>query len=300
MLLPENGLGNRKSLGELMPTIDDMFPPSDREHYDKANLVLLQVICTLQFPRVLRLEAQPPAGFQDAIKKTFPLYERGAVPALPLGMQLPVQVLQLIAAQSGAGQHQFLTESRQSVVSLTPESLTFMTQAYTKWEDFESVLRDALGALEEYKIPFFSRISLRYVNTIQRETLGLQGRPWAELVRPELIGPFPFSQFEAYTQQIAQKLTVALPDATGSLTLQQGFVVVAGVARPPGRSYMLDFDFHHQPKIETKDAQSRLDHFHELAGRAFRWATTPELRTAMGPRPVPDRDDNRRVANGQR
>ena len=42
--------------GNGMPTIDDMFPPSPREHFEKAALTLQQVVCNVQFPRVLKLE----------------------------------------------------------------------------------------------------------------------------------------------------------------------------------------------------------------------------------------------------
>ena len=60
---------------------------------------------------------------------------------------------------------------------------------------------------------------------------------------------------------------------------------------------MLDFEFHHQPKIEIKDAEPRPDHFHELAGRIW-WCIDDELRTALGPIPIPDRNDAaKRVVN---
>ena len=62
-----------------MPTIDEMFPPSPREHFEKATVTFQQVVCNVQFPRVLRLENGSPAGFQDAIKQAFPLYAKGQV-----------------------------------------------------------------------------------------------------------------------------------------------------------------------------------------------------------------------------
>jgi uncharacterized protein (TIGR04255 family) len=279
-----------------MPTIDDMFPPSPREHFEKATLTLQQVVCNIQFPRVLRLENESPAAFQESIKQTFPLYERGQVFGLPQDVAIPQQILQLMASQAVNPQHQFLTEDRKSTVALTPETLTFTSRSYNSWEDFRSGLRQSLNALNHYRIPFFSRISLRYVNVINKNQLGLGTVPWAALLKTDFIGRFPLQQFEDYTQQIAQRMTMGLPDQSGTVTIQHGFVLVLGM-QGAGRSYMLDFDFHHQPKIETKDAEPRLDHFHELAGRAFRWCLTNELRTALGPIPISDRNDTKRVAN---
>lgn len=280
-----------------MPTIDEMFPPSPREHFEKAALTLQQVVCTLQFPRVLRLENESPAGFQESIKQAFPLYSKGQVfSGFPQEVAIPQQVLQLMASQSPNPQHQFLTEDRKSTVALAPENLTFTTRAYNSWENFRSGIEQSLAALtREYRIPFFSRISLRYVNVINRNQLGLTGTPWSALLKTDFTGKFPFWQFEDCTQQIAQRMTLSLPDKSGTLTIQHGFVLVIGAQA--GKSYMLDFDFHHQPKIEIKDAEPRVDHFHELAGRFFRWCLTPELRSALGPIPIPDRNDAKRVAN---
>jgi uncharacterized protein (TIGR04255 family) len=282
-----------------MPSIDDMFPSSPREHFEKATLTLQQVVCNVQFPRVLRLENESPAAFQDSIKQTFPLYERGQVIGVPPAVQIPQQVLQLMAAQTVNPQHQFLTEDRKSAVALTPETLTFTSRSYKSWESFRSELQKSLNALNrDYRIPFFSRISLRYVNVINKNQLGLASRPWSSLLKTEFIGKFPLELFEDHTQQIAQRMTMSLPDGTGTVTIQHGFVIVLGTPSATGRSYMLDFDFHHQPKIETKDAEPKLDHFHELAGRLFRWCINDELRTALGPIPIPARnDDTKRVVN---
>ncbi len=280
-----------------MPTIDEMFPPSPREHFEKAKLALQQVVCNIQFPRQLRLENESPAAFQDSIKQTFPLYQKGQAIELPQGVQIPQQVLQLMAAQAVNPQHQFLTEDKKSTVALTPETLTYTSRSYTSWETFRSGLQQSLSALNrEYGIPFFSRISLRYVNVINKNQLNLGNRRWADLLKTDFIGKFPLEQFEDSTQHIALNMRLRLPDGTGTVTIQHGFVFVVGTQRT-GRSYLLDFDFHEQPKIEIKDAEPRLDHFHELAGRAFRWSIAGELRTALGPIPVADRGDTKRVAN---
>jgi uncharacterized protein (TIGR04255 family) len=246
-------------------TIDDLFPPSPRELYSKAPEVLLLVVCEFKFPRILRLDKEPPAGFQEAIARKFPLYEQA------INFQVP------------EGAHQFMTEDRNTTVSLSSENMALIVKkTYTKWEDFRALLEMAIGALvREYTVPFFSRIGLRYQDVIHRQSLGLgSDLSWLRLIKPELLGPFPFAQFEANVTGATHRLNLSLPDGTGALTLRHGLVNVAG---QEGVGYMLDFDFSRQPKTETNDALNGLDHFHDLAGRAFRWCLTDELRAALGP-----------------
>jgi uncharacterized protein (TIGR04255 family) len=284
------------------PTIDDLFPPSPRTLFEKAPIVLLQVVCSVQFPRVLRIEAQPPAEFQEAIRGVFPLYERPPGLVAPQGMEIPREVLQLLSTQVGSTAHQFLTEDRKSTVALTPENVSLTTTGYTRWEDFRAQVHEILTALARiYAPPFYSRVGLRYIDVLHRESLGLKGRPWSALINPDLIGVFPFARFEEYVPLVSHKVAVRLPDGTGTATVQHGLVFIQHSPPRPERSYLIDFEFSAQPKTEIAHAESRLDHFNELAGRAFRWSLTGELRDALGPRELPPRgnDERRPVVAGR-
>jgi uncharacterized protein (TIGR04255 family) len=265
-----------------MPSIDDIFPPSPRQLFAKAADVLVRVVCEFRFPRILRLDAEPPAGFQEALFKTFPLYERTANVSVPEGMQLPADVLQLIANQSGASGHQFLSEDRRRTIALSSQALSLEINAgYTKWEDFRELIRIASDALTtNYQVPFYSRISLRYQDVFHRETPNLSpNHPWTRLIKPDLLGKWPFADFESNVTGASHRLDVVLPDGAGTMVLRHGLVVVPR----KGRGYLIDFEFNQQPKIETDNVFNRLDHFHRLAGRAFRWCITDELRSAMEP-----------------
>ena len=69
-----------------MPTSsNELFPSSPREIYEKAPLI--QVVCQLRFPPVLRIESQIPADFQERIRARFPLFERNSP---PLAAPLPI------------------------------------------------------------------------------------------------------------------------------------------------------------------------------------------------------------------
>jgi len=51
-----------------------LFPESERVIYEKAPLV--QVICQLRFPQILRIESQLPVEFQERIRDAFPILEK--------------------------------------------------------------------------------------------------------------------------------------------------------------------------------------------------------------------------------
>jgi uncharacterized protein (TIGR04255 family) len=128
----------------------DLFPHSPRVIYRKAPLEY--VTCQLNFPPILRIDGQPPAEFQDRIRKAFPLVEREINPLLS---QLPPEVVQALAAQVASGGYKFLTEDRSSAITLTSVSLSFGTNSYQRWERFHEQFRAPLSALLDIYQPSF-------------------------------------------------------------------------------------------------------------------------------------------------
>jgi uncharacterized protein (TIGR04255 family) len=265
-----------------MPSIDELFPPSPREVYERAPLI--QVACELRFPHILKIE-QPPVEFQERIRQRFPLFEKGAAIQLPQGQALSPEVLQIINAQLGSGTaYQFLTEDRVATVSLTPGAMALSTTKYTTWQAFVAELNHPLAALDDcFRPSFFSRIGLRYIDAINRDELGLANRTWSDLLRPEILGELAFPTFESFVESVGHQLQLKLPDGSGSVTLRYGYANVQG---KPGLSYMIDFDFFQSEKTEVRDARTVLDHFNRLAGRAFRRCIRDALRDALRPRPL--------------
>lgn len=278
------------------PTLDEMFPPSERELYKHASVVLTRVACEVRFPRVLRLEAHAPAEFQEAINNRFPLYEKAMTVQVPEGVQVPPEFMQMLASQPGNIAHHFMTEDRKSTVAISPENLAFSTSVYARWEEFRAAMMQCIDALVEiYSVPFFLRVGLRYIDVIKREEIGLTDRPWAALINPDLLGKFPFADFETNVTKAAHQIVLTMPDDAGLFALRHGFPSSTDKKNP---SYALDFDFSRQPKTEITDAPRRLDQFNQLAGRAFRWCLTKELRDALGPESLPTLHAGERIAAG--
>lgn len=256
---------------------DEIFPSSPRYLYEKAPLV--QVVCQLRFPPILRIESEPPAAFQDLIRGAFPLIERTAFPQL-VGQQIPQQVMQIIAANIQIGGYQFLTEDRQTHIGLTSDSMTLTTNRYERWEGFRRNLHLGLKSLcDVYQPAFFLRVGLRYTNAIQRTVLGLSNVPWSSLLRREILGEIALPQFEENLNAVRRMVNLKFVSGP-SLMLQHGLAAIQGNIEP---AYTIDCDFFIDTKTEVRDAEQILDVFHTRARHAFRWCITDQLHDALGP-----------------
>src|SRR6266540_2022315 len=221
-----------------MTAADELFPASPRVIYAKAPL--RQVICQLRFPPILRIESTAPADFQDRIRATFPLLER-QVQQMNLVEGVPAEFAQLLVNAPTGTSYIFRTEDQSHTLTLAPDWLAFSTTKYTRWEAFRALLDPPLNALIEiYKPTFFSRIGLRYQNSIQRSALNLTEHRWADLLRPEILGALALPQFEANIVEVRKSIRVKLPDGSGAVFVQHGF---GGNQGRDQNIYLLDFDF---------------------------------------------------------
>lgn len=114
-----------------------LFPESPRVIYDKNPLA--EVICQLRFPRILRIDADLPAAFQEQIRSAFPNFSQS--PAIELG-KLPQDLARLVGLEKalGSGQqsYQFSSADAAWKVTLTSQFLALTTTKYQRWESSRS------------------------------------------------------------------------------------------------------------------------------------------------------------------
>lgn len=254
------------------------IPESPRVIY--ASNPLADVICQVRFPRILRIDNELPADFQDAIRGQFPHFAEATfeVQGLPAGLaaSLPSQ----------AKSRTFESEDQAWKVTLTSEFIALSTSRYECWEKFAETLAGPLQALFDiYQPTCASRVGLRYVDIIQRSRLGLEQVAWSRLLRPWVFGEFLNLADEADVLGAARDLLLQL-DGGAHLRLRHG------LARngPDGEVvYRIDTDLfiEDDPSYRTSaDVLEALQQFNGLSGRLFRYMIQPELSTAMGPREV--------------
>ena len=136
-----------------------MFSNQPRKIYRRNQLI--EVICQLRFPEILKIEAHEPADFQDAIRQAYPQYGKKLEP-LP-----PKNVGGKMVEQGTVNNYQFISADGAWKVSLTKGFIALSTTRYTRWEDFAKRLDVVLAAfIETYQPSYFSRVGLRYMNAL--------------------------------------------------------------------------------------------------------------------------------------
>lgn len=252
------------------------FPPSPRVLYTRnpLNEVVLQV----RYPTILKIEAETPSAYQDAIRQNFPLVERAKS---PLQGKVPPEILKALGSPAASDTFAFTNEAADTKITLTSEVLTISTASYTRWEEFRGDILVAIEAFASIYTPaFYSRVGLRYQNVVTREEVGLSCA-WSELIRPELAGELTIPEWAAAVQGIQKAIRCVIHETGDYFTLQHGLVDVEGHV---DKSYMIDFDYYTDSKTELNDANAVIDRLHGHSGNAFRWAISETLHQAMGPR----------------
>lgn len=253
------------------------FPESERVRF--GNNPLVEVVCQLRFPTVLRIDSEAPAAFQEVVRQRFPEYKTNR-PQLLAGIRLPPEVAHMVMGGSSGVAHEFLTADGRARVSLTRDFVALSVTDYTDWAAFKDALALPIRAVAAvYSPPYFSRLGLRYRDQIDRTRFGLEDVPWSELLRPEVAGELADAGIGPNVQRIVRELGLKIPDGSGAIRLVHGLDGEGGAA-----TYMIDADFYSDKKTPPEEALNVLDAFNRRAGHLFRWCIKPRLHDAMDPR----------------
>ncbi|MCK4658422.1 MAG: TIGR04255 family protein [Phycisphaerae bacterium] len=258
------------------------FPDSPRVVYRKNPLV--EVICQVRFPPILRIDSEPPAGFQEKIRAEYPFYVERPGSSLPLPSSIPAELAKLVRKVTPAGtigDHKFTSSDENWSATLTRDFLTLKTTTYRRWEEFRERIGTLLDALYiEYRPAFFSRVGLRYVDVILRSEIGLGKTPWSDLLNPYVAGELSAAEIEKDITHAAREVVIRLNKEGEQVTIRHGIAV----AEPtPEQCFLIDSDFHVEGQMEKEYAINILDQFNRQAGRLFRWCIQDRLHTALEP-----------------
>jgi len=149
--------------------------------YVFTDAPLLVVLTQVRFPPILSLLAEPGvAGFQEAIRDTYPTMTKVEEAGLLIGPQM-------MQAQRQAPVWKFTADDEEWVVSLSADFIAFESLAYTHAADFLRRFDRVLDALDRTVHPARStRVGLRKVNQLVAEVE--QPHEWRELLNPALVG----------------------------------------------------------------------------------------------------------------
>lgn len=261
-----------------------MFSQESRCIYAKNQL--LEVICQLRFPDILRIEAQEPFEFQDAVRADYPQYQK-KVEQLP-----PKQENGKLTPQGTTNNYQFISADGHWKISLTRGFIALSTHTYTRWEDFANRLDRILAAfIQVYQPAYFSRVGLRYINAFRRAALELSDTPWRELIQAGYLGLMgdDDAQERAFIKN-EQSVTAAMPGGA-KCNIKCGPGMLRKVNNRTHQTqeesvFMLDLDLYMEGNTPLGHAVPALNVVHGNAGSLFRGAITDTLHEAMEPEAI--------------
>jgi uncharacterized protein (TIGR04255 family) len=268
-----------------------LFPDSERVIYAKNPLV--EVVCQLRFPTILRIESELPATFQDKIRASYPTFKDNTRPELQVSLSEELAKLTGGAVpptlRAGGPAYDFISADEQWKVGLTRDFLALSTPSYKRWEDFKEHLDAPLKSLVEVYAPdSFIRIGLRYRDLIRRSVLELHDTPWSALLEGHIAGELASAHVADRIDGISKQVHLQLPDGSGQVLIQHGLVMFKPTDEPSEVEicYLIDSDISITARKEVTDAIQILDAFNKESRRLFRWCITDRLHRAMEPRPI--------------
>lgn len=267
------------------------FAHYERVIYKKNPLV--QVVCQLRFPRILKINGKQPADFQERIRDKYPLYQVAVEQQQQFAVELSasgVPPTPRILQSEAINNYKFSSLDEKWNINLTSTFLALSTSKYDRWENFINNMKAPLAALIEiYQPVFFERVGLRYVDAFKRSSLNLEGTDWTELIQPFVLG---FMSNPAVKGDVRNQNTVVELDigngAIAQVSAAKGFIGDAnfGLPIPSGEeSFIVDSDMYMMRK-KIEELEASLDYLHENSTKLIRSIITNKLYEAMEPEAI--------------
>lgn len=247
--------------------------------YQKNPLV--EVILQVKFPTILSINAREPVDFQDAIRREYPIYQL----ALENEQEISIAVggdgmLPSVVQKQQHKNHNFISEDGLYKVNLTSGFIAISTLNYTCWEDMLNRLKTPLEKfIEIYKPAFFERIGLRYIDAFSREKLGIQGKPWCELIQPKWLGALS-SVEEGKVVHSGTDIEYFLDNDVSRVKVHAG---LGNVNNDPEQVFIIDSDFIHIENVKVEEFEEIIGYLHDNSSQFIRTAITEVLHEAMLP-----------------
>ena len=238
---------------------------------------LAQVVSQVRFSPILRIAAEQPVAFQEAIRHQFPIYEVEQ----PFSFQVPLAPGEtpIPSLQRAPSVFRFKSADGLSLVTLAQDFFALSTERYTIWEDFAAHL-DLISrsVMAEYRPSPILRVGLRYINEFNTGKYEVGSfDDLLELLQPELTSPITAGVWSMPKSFAAE---MEIPDDEGTLAIRFGF--------PPDqpeapRVLVLDFDYFEEGQSTLDGLVARCDRFHKVIYDAFRWAIRDDRLSVFDP-----------------
>lgn len=261
-----------------------MFSNEERCLYNKNPLV--DVICQLRFPEILRIATSAPAEFQDEIRKEYPHFSARKDTTAPIITGRPGNFS--LENRPAAINYHFTSLDGVWLVNLTTKFISLSCRKYTRWEDFAGRLDCLLSAfIKIYQPACFERIGLRYLNAISRNALDMGDSPFDELIQPAYLGPLANQAMEErHITRCSIDMEAAIQGGC-NLKLHAGPGRIKRNGVDDGEvKFIFDQDLYMEGNVPVNYAAGALQTLHSQAFPIFRGGITSALHHAMEPETI--------------
>jgi len=267
------------------------FPEVERVIY--SNNPLIEVICQLRFPRILKINENSPASFQDIIREDYPLFditiEHQQKFAIDSNDNDTLPIPRVVQSEK-INNYKFSSTDGFWHINLTSTFIALTTSKYYCWEDFLKRMEKPLAALLDiYKPAFYERIGLRYVDAFKKSRLRLDDVDWSELIQPYALGFLsnPTIKNEVRSQNYMVEIDIG-NNAIAKIKTVLGFVGSISndiPATDPELSFIVDSDMFFMKK-EINELDESLDYLHKNSTKLIRAIIKNRLHQAMKPKKI--------------
>ena len=259
------------------------FPFDEQQRVKYRTNPLVEVVCQFRFPKLLRLESDLPADFQDEIKSEFPKLKEQS------GYEIEMQISEGRAAapdvkQTPVKTYDFLSNNENWKVGLGSSSISLSCRKYEDWKEFRDYLIRVYDIFVRiYQPAYINRCGLRYINVIDPLLFGLEQSDLSELISADLIGEHHKKLLgNDDIREFSGSYSVALSSTGHFLRVNYGLVKHPQEKR---QGFKIDGDFWIEGNLESKSdvITQSLDQFNRGAGSLFRCSIDDKLFQALGP-----------------
>jgi len=251
------------------------FPHKDDVHLD--NSPLIEVVCQVRFPPILRIADEEPSEFQEFIRKQFP--ELKLERAFDFRLPGPGAGGKATVTETETRIYRFYTADEQTTISLTTNFYALATTSYDNWENFAQYLSLVHEAVQSiYSPTYATRIGLRYINRLTLENTNSKTiDDILNLLRPELTAQL---RSEAWVDPIEMLSRLVLVDDKAKLTLGTRYEHKQG-----NPYFLLDFDYFEEGKLDLINLLERCRRYNIVIYDAFRWCIKDDELQLFNPKP---------------
>lgn len=253
------------------------FPEVKRTIYNKNPLV--EVVCQLRFPAILKLKKQIPDSLQETINDKFPYLEEVETTVVRVNSRGsdPTRDVDRI--------YRFYNKDKSEHFTVCYDFIAFTSNNYQCWETFVGNAQFVFQVFcEIYGVNVFTRTGLRYKNVISPSMLEKEKIDWVSYIKPALSGCFSDPQINKdKIKDYAGKLLIDIDDKS---QLQSNYALVESMNDPPEIGFLIDNDFFTVAGYEIEgldNAITKLEDYKRRSHDFFRWCITDELHQELEP-----------------